>query len=114
MGKQHAQGDAGATGVIRDGLDEFRHKVGERDFEMQDPALVEDHRDRGCGDDFGQRGEVEDCVFGDAWGFGVVGEVSQGGEVNLFFVRDGKGCSGKGVCGDGLFQDVESLGKSCR
>ena len=63
MCQQHAEGDLAALGCVRDKFSssEFGDDRGERRFQIQHPAFVEDHRHRGRSDDLGHRREVEDA-----------------------------------------------------
>ena len=62
MGQQHAKGDVAAArigfaAIVRH---EFGDDADDRSFEFEQAAFVEEHRHRGGGDGFCERGEVEE------------------------------------------------------
>ena len=90
---------------------EAGQQVADEQIEVETPAVVEQHRGRGGGHDFGDAGEVVDGHRGDGGRFGVIGEAADAVEGEDFAVeQDAKGRSGKGAVGDGAFQN--GIGRS--
>ena len=60
-------------------------------FEIEQAALVEDHSHRGRGNDFSERGEIEEARGGDFGRRWIVGETAEGFAGYEFSVeRDGE------------------------
>ena len=64
VGEEHAEGDVAAAGIgFAAGVGhEFGDDAEYGSFEFEQAALVEDHRHGRGGDDFGDRGQVEESV----------------------------------------------------
>src|SRR5580698_5311172 len=79
MSEQHAQRDCAALRiVIVQWARKFWNYRGDRCFEIEQAALVEDHR-HGCrGHDLGERREIEDARSGDFGRTRIVGETTEG------------------------------------
>ena len=104
VSEKHANGDGG--------LGKFWQNVDCGGVEIEQAALVEQHRDRGCGQDFRDGGQIEDGVGVDFWRSGIVGEASEalGGEKGSA-MGDCQRCSGEGALDDGVAQQDEGAGE---
>ena len=107
--EQHAQRDFAADCIAS----EFGDDGGDRGFEIEQAALVEDHGHGGRGDDFGERSEIEEARgshFGRCW---IVGEASEdfvGDEFSA--ARHRERASRESACGNSFLDDVESAAKA--
>ena len=92
---------------------EFRDDSRNRRFEIEQPALVKDHRHGGRGDDFSQRSKIEDVRGRDLGRRRIICEAAEGLEGDELSVegnRDRTG--GEDASGNGLFQDGERAPKA--
>jgi len=92
---------------------EFRDDSSDWGFEIEQAALVEDHRHGGRGDDFSQRSEIEDTRGRDLGRSRIICETADslvGDELSAEGDRERAG--GEGAGGDGLFKDAESAAKA--
>ena len=131
VGEEHVERDVAAAGIGFAALvgHKFRDDAGYGNFEFEQAALIEDHRHRRGGDNFGKRRQVEESGrlhfripalwhrTRQGWGtlprivtrwIGLVDETTQGFEGDETIpVCDGDGGCGKGASGNGCLQNCE-------
>ena len=84
----------------------------ERHVQVERPALVKQHRCRGCGHNFCQAGNVVDGFRGDLRCAFFIGEGAQGVlKHRLAAAQNSKSAAGKCARGDGFFEHAISSGK---
>ena len=109
VGKQHAQRDLAAASIMTvRGAGEFGDDSSHRGFEIEQPALVEDHRHASRGDDFSQRRKIKDACGRDPGRSRIICEAAEGLMGDEFSAEgDRERAGGEGAAGDGLFQNAE-------
>lgn len=107
VGEEHAQRDLIAARVLTGKLPDDRDQG---HVEIEEAALVEEHRHGRGGQDFGQGREVEERDGSGLRGGAIEGEVAEGSEGYEFvFVRNSDGGGGEGAGGDGIIENAEGV-----
>jgi len=111
--EQHTQSDFAAAVVT---LGELAREVGDdggdRGFEIEQAAFVENHGHGRRGHDFGERSEIEDVRCGDLGRSRIVCEAAEGlVGYELSPEGDRERAGGEGTGDDGSFQDAEGARK---
>src|SRR5437868_6883452 len=105
MGEQHAQGYFIAPGVF---ARKFTKDGDQREIEIQQAALVQDHCHGSGSHDLSERGEVKQRVWGGPRRLGIEGELSEGAQgKELARMGHGHRDSRKGVGCDRVAQNAE-------
>ncbi len=110
VSEQHAQSNFAAARTISG---EFGNDGSDRSFKIEQAALVENHRHGGCGNDLGERSEIEQARGGDLGRRRIVGETAKRLVGDEFSAKsDGERTAGENAGGDGLFENAESVAKA--
>jgi len=109
--EQVTEGDETRVRAGRATDDEGGKQFAERQIEIEQASLVEEHSGGGSGDDFGEAGNVKDSIGSDG-GRVVVGEAAKRIVENDIPGRDNpEGTSGKGAGGDGVAEHLMGGGE---
>ena len=91
----------------------FRDDRRDRRFEIEQAALIEDHGHGGRGDDFGERGEIEEASCVDLGRSRIIRETAESFVGDKFSAKcDGERAGWKSSGGNRLFEDAEGAAKA--
>ena len=91
----------------------FGDDGGDGGLQIQQAALVKNHRHGGGGDGFRDGGEIKDTVRGDGWGSGIVGETTEGVVGDEFSAQsDGQRAGRECADGNRVLQQDEGVAES--
>src|SRR5258707_15792433 len=115
MREQHVESDVAPPCLLfcfRGRGNELRNDSSDGCLENQQSALVEEHRHGRCGDNFRDRGQVEDGGRSHRSRLGLVGKVAEGFEGDeLPAMSDSNRSAGEGALSDRVVKDGECRGK---